>query len=41
MTSRVVATFHPDRTDLVWPDDLLRDEAGRVVGARRLAALPR
>lgn len=41
VTSRVVASFRPDRTDLVWPDDLLRDEAGRVVGARRLAALPR
>ena len=39
VTSRVVATFHPERTDLVWPDDLLRDEAGRVVGARRLARL--
>ncbi|WP_244963354.1 hypothetical protein [Actinomyces trachealis] len=37
VTSRVVAEHHPDRTDLVWPDDLVRDADGQVVAARRLA----
>ncbi|QPL06691.1 hypothetical protein ID810_10340 [Actinomyces respiraculi] len=37
VTSRVVAEHHPNRTDLVWPDDLVRDAAGQVVAARRLA----
>lgn len=37
ITSRVVAEYCPDRDDLVWPDDLLRDDDGRVVAARRLA----
>lgn len=39
LTSRVVAEHHPERDDLVWPDDLIRDEAGRVIAARRLACL--
>lgn len=37
ITSRVVAEHCPDRDDLVWPDDLLRDDDGQVVAARRLA----
>ena len=37
MTSRVVAEHFPERTDLVWPDDLIRDADGQVVAARRLA----
>lgn len=37
VTSRVVAQRYPERADLVWPDDLVRDDAGQVVGARRLA----
>ena len=37
VTSRVVAEHFPERTDLVWPDDLVRDADGQVVAARRLA----
>ena len=37
MTSRVVAEHFPERADLVWPDDLIRDADGQVVAARRLA----
>ena len=37
VTSRVVAEHFPERADLVWPDDLIRDADGRVVAARRLA----
>lgn len=37
MVSRVVKTELPGRDDLVVPDDLVRDEAGRVIGCRRLA----
>lgn len=39
LTSRVVAEHFPHRTDLVWPDDLVRDAEGRVIAARRLACL--
>lgn len=39
VTSRVVAEHFPDRNDLVWPDDLIRDADGRVVAARGLASL--
>lgn len=39
VTSRVVAEHFPDRNDLVWPDDLIRDADGRVVAARGLARL--
>ncbi|WP_235925197.1 hypothetical protein [Actinomyces marmotae] len=41
VTSRVVAEHYPDRTDLVWPDDLVRDADGQVVAARRLACARR
>ena len=39
VTSRVVAEHFPERDDLVWPDDLIRDADGRVVAARGLARL--
>ena len=39
VTSRVVAEHAPSRTDLVWPNGLVRDELGRPVGARGLASL--
>ena len=37
VVSAVVAAAAKDRKDLVVPDDLVRDEQGRVVGARGLA----
>jgi hypothetical protein len=37
IVSRVVAEAARDRTDLVVPDDVVRDEAGRVTGCRALA----
>lgn len=39
VTSRVVAEQHPERTDLVWPNELVRDGAGRPAGARALSSL--
>ncbi len=39
IVSRMVAQAYPERTDLYWPDGLLRDEDGQVVGARRLATM--
>ncbi len=39
ITSRAVAEHFPDRTDLVWPDGLVRDAEGAVVAARRLGCL--
>lgn len=37
VTSRVVAEHCPERRDLAWPHELIRDEAGRPIGARGLA----
>lgn len=37
VVSSLVAAAARDRNDLVVPDDLVRDEQGRVVGARGLA----
>ena len=37
--TRAVAEHFPDRTDLVWPDGLVRDAEGAVVAARRLGCL--
>lgn len=34
IVSRVVASAAPDRDDLVFPDELVRDDQGRVVGCR-------
>lgn len=39
VTSRVVAEHFPERDDLAWPNDLIRDADGRVVAARGLARL--
>lgn len=36
VTSRALAEQMPERTDLVWPEDQIRDHYGNVVGARRL-----
>lgn len=40
IVSRAVAE-RSDRTDLVVPDSIVRDEDGRVVGARALARIRR
>ena len=37
VVSAVVASAARDRNDLLVPDDLVRDEHGRVIGARGLA----
>lgn len=39
VTSRVVAEHCPQRDDLAWPHELVRDTAGRSVGARGLATV--
>lgn len=39
VTSRVVAEHCPQRDDLTWPHELVRDTAGRPVGARGLATV--
>ena len=39
VTSRVVAEHCPQRGDLAWPHELVRDTAGRPVGARGLATV--
>ena len=37
--SRIVAEHFPERADLVWLDDLVRDEHGEMVAAHSLACL--
>lgn len=37
VVSRLVKAELPDRDDLVVPDEVVRDGAGRVIGCRRLA----
>ena len=37
LVSRMVAETLCDRSDLVFPDELIRDEQGSVIGCRRLA----
>lgn len=39
VVSRVVAQAAPERRDLLFPLDLLRDESGTVMGCRRLGRL--
>lgn len=39
IVSRAVASSFTERTDLVFPDDLVRDSSGNVVGCRRLSRL--
>ncbi len=41
IVSHIVAQQNPDRDDLVWPGDLVRDEQGRVTGCRAFNQLPR
>ena len=41
IVARVVAAQASERDDLVWPDDLIRDGQGRVVGCRALGAAHR
>lgn len=41
IVSRQVAEANPDRGDLVVVDDTVRDEQGRIIGARGLASLAR
>jgi hypothetical protein len=41
LVSRVVAEAARGRVDLLVPDDLVRDGAGAVIGARRLAVVVR
>ena len=41
IVARVVAAQAPERDDLVWPDDLIRGDRGRVVGCRALGAARR
>lgn len=40
VVSALVAEAAPERTDLVYPGEAIRDGAGRVVGARGLCAGP-
>ena len=37
IVSALVAQAARDRDDLLIPDDLVRDEEGKIIGARRLA----
>ena len=37
VVSRLVIQAAPDRGDLVAPDDLVRDEGGRITGCRRFS----
>lgn len=37
VVSRMLAQAAPERTDLVFPDDTVRDDKGRIVGCRALA----
>jgi hypothetical protein len=36
IVSKMVSDACPERTDLVWPGDPVRDDAGRVIGCRCL-----
>lgn len=39
IVSRVVASALPERKDLVFPDQIVRDEDGRVIGCKSLSTL--
>lgn len=41
IVSRVVAEALPNRDDLLFPDDLVRDKEGRVIGAKGLSRIYR
>lgn len=36
VTSRALAEYLPERSDLVWPEDQIRDVNGSIIGARKL-----
>lgn len=40
IVARDVVLARPDRADLVFPDDIVRDDAGRVVACRALGRAP-
>ena len=40
VVSRMVAAARPDRRDLYFPHDFVRDEQGRIVGCRALGQVP-
>lgn len=39
IVSRMVADANPDRADLVFPLDLIRDETGRIIGCGSLGRI--
>lgn len=39
IVSALTAKAAPDRTDLIAPDDTVRDDAGRIIGCRAFAKL--
>lgn len=39
IVARVVAEAHPDRGDMLFPDELIRDGKGRVVGCLALGTV--
>jgi len=39
IVSRVVASSHPDRNDLLIPNGLVRDQDGRIVGCSSLVTI--
>lgn len=39
IVSRMVAVAAPERDDLLFPDDIVRDSGGRVVGCRAWGAI--
>ncbi len=39
IVSRIVAAAYPDRTDLFYPTNFDRDDAGRIIGARALGKM--
>ena len=41
IVSKMCADAAPERTDLVYPADCIRDEQGRVIGCKALAGQPR
>ncbi len=39
IVSRIVASAYPDRTDIFYPTDFVRDDTGRIIGARALGKM--
>lgn len=40
IVSRLVADANPDREDLVFPNEVVRNDKGQIIGCRSLSALP-